>query len=90
MIHALWLSAAWDFDPTWSFLQVNHFSKFLDLVQHIIEEKKRIWMFLQMVLRNRHRAEEKLFPINDVIPMAKQILSDFIWAIPVKFLLPLP
>ena len=41
MIHALWLSAVWDFDPTWSFLQVNHFSKFLDLVQQIIEEKKK-------------------------------------------------
>jgi len=30
------------------------------------------------------QVEDKYFPINDVILMAKQFLSDFIWAIPVK------
>ena len=84
MFHDLWLSTVWDFDPTWSFRQVNHFSKFLDLVQHFNWGKKKdldVFTIGSLEIA-RFRVEDKSFPINDVIPMANQILSDFIWAIP--------
>ena len=51
-----------DSDPTWSFRQVNHFSKFLDLVQHIIEEKKRILdVFAIVSVEIDFQVEDKYF-----------------------------
>ncbi|XP_075645272.1 uncharacterized protein LOC142616276 [Castanea sativa] len=93
VIHALWLCpevlTVWSSNLMWSFRQTKHFPKILDLVKHVKEENKDLDAFAMIIWtfwfqRNRLRIEDKPFPIIDVIPMANNILAEFIKAILVQ------